>query len=101
MRKIFFLLLVGLTFNYVCADTIKIPLKENPDIRFLQQKLFTEEVIIDGKVEILYNVIEFYCLDGLVIVKLPDNSIKYVGDNSTMDNLKCIHFNSWQKTLDE
>ena len=100
MRKIFFLLSVSFIFNYVCADLIKIPLKENPDIRFLQQKLYTEEVTINWKVEVLYNVVEFYCLEGLVIVKLPDNSIKYVGDESTMDNLKCIHFNSWEKALD-
>lgn len=94
MRKIFFLLSVSFIFNYVCADLIKIPLKENPDIGFLQQKLYTEEVIINGKVKILY-IVEFYCLDDLVIVKLPDNSIKYVGE-STMDNLRCINFNSWE-----
>ena len=63
--------------------------------------LFSERIVtINGKVEVLYNVVEFYCLEGLVIVKLPDNSIKYVGDESTMDNLKCIHFNSWEKALD-
>ena len=73
MRKIFFLLSLIFIFNYVCADLIKIPLKGNPDIRFLQQKLYTEEVTINGKVEVLYNVVEFYCLEGLVIVKLPDN----------------------------
>lgn len=95
MRKIFFLLSVSFIFNYVCADLIKIPLKENPDINFFQQKLYTEEVIINGKVKILY-IVEFYCLDDLVIVKLPDNSIKYVGDESTMDNLRCVNFNSWE-----
>lgn len=95
MRKIFFLLSVSFIFNYVCADLIKIPLKENPDIKFFQQKLYTEEVIINGKVKILY-IVEFYCLDDLVIVKLPDNSIKYVGDESTMDNLRCVNFNSWE-----
>ena len=101
MRKIFFLLSVSFIFNYVCADLIKIPLKENPDIRFLQQKLYTEEVVINGKVEVLYNVVEFYCLEGLVIVKLPDNSIKYVGDDKTLSNLRCEDFKSWERELDE
>ena len=101
MRKIFFLLSVSFIFNYVCADLIKIPLKENPDIRFLQQKLYTEEVVINGKVEVLYNVVEFYCLEGLVIVKLPNNSMKYVGNDKTLSNLRCEDFKSWERELDE
>ena len=101
MRKIFFLLSVSFIFNYVCADLIKIPLKENPDIRFLQQKLYTEEVTINGKVEVLYNVVEFYCLEGLVIVKLPNNSMKYVGNDKTLSNLRCEDFKSWERELDE
>ena len=99
MRKYIFLLLIG--FSYVCADITKIPLAEDPNIKFLQQKLYSEEIVINGKKEILYNIVEFYCYEGLVIVKLPNNSIKYVGNDKTLSNLRCEDFKSWERELDE
>ena len=99
MKKYIFLLLIG--FNYVCADIIKIPLMEDPNIKFLQQKLYSEEILINGKKEILYNIVEFYCFEGLVIVKLQNNSIKYVGNDKNLSNLQCEDFKSWERELDE
>lgn len=100
MKKVLFLL--TLIISYSCAAMTKIPLETNtPELTYLGQKLYYEEVLIDTKVETLYNIVEFYCYQGLVVVKLPDNKIKYVGDPDTGTNLLCAGFKKWSKDLDE